>query len=100
MGYIQQGTAAFRKSNLAFFAAGFNTFAILYSTQPLMPEFTKEFHISPAMASPSLSLTTISLAVSMLLFGSISEVWGRKRIMMIHAIRLRLVHFDCLQYNV
>ncbi|MCM3561757.1 MFS transporter [Brevibacillus borstelensis] len=83
MGYIQQGTAAFRKSNLAFFAAGFNTFAILYSTQPLMPEFTKEFHISPAMASLSLSLTTISLAVSMLLFGSISEVWGRKRIMMI-----------------
>ncbi|MGG1658115.1 MFS transporter [Brevibacillus sp. NRS-1366] len=81
MGYIQQGTAAFRKSNLAFFAAGFNTFAILYSTQPLMPEFTREFHISPAMASLSLSMTTISLAISMLLFGTVSEVWGRKSVM-------------------
>jgi len=81
MGYIEQGTVAFRKSNLAFFAAGFNTFAILYSTQPLMPEFTKEFHISPTMASLSLSMTTISLAISMLLFGTMSEVWGRKPVM-------------------
>lgn len=81
MGYIQQGTPAFRKSNLAFFAAGFNTFAILYSTQPLLPEFTREFHISPTMASLSLSMTTISLAVSMLVFGSLSEVWGRKPVM-------------------
>ncbi|KQL48447.1 MFS transporter [Brevibacillus choshinensis] len=81
MGYIQQGTAAFRKSNLAFFAAGFNTFAILYSTQPLLPEFSKEFHVSPTMASLSLSVTTIALAVSMLFFGTISEVWGRKPVM-------------------
>ncbi|HJV46662.1 MAG TPA: MFS transporter [Bacillota bacterium] len=83
MGYIKQGTAAFHKSNVAFFAAGFNTFAILYSTQPLLPEYTKEFHISPTVASLSLSLTTISLAFSMLFFGSLSEVWGRKPIMMI-----------------
>ncbi|CAM3387118.1 hypothetical protein BRIN106911_10240 [Brevibacillus invocatus] len=62
MGHIQKGTSAFRKANLAFFAAGFNTFAILYSTQPLMPEFTEDFGISPTMASLSLSLTTISLA--------------------------------------
>lgn len=83
MGYIQQGTVTFRKSNFAFFAAGFNTFAILYSTQPLLPEFSQEFHITPTMASLSLSMSTISLAVSMLLFGSLSEVWGRKPVMII-----------------
>lgn len=83
MSYIKQGTSAFRKSNLAFFAAGFNTFAILYSTQPLMQEFSREFHISPTAASLSLSVTTIALAVSMLLFGSLSEVWGRKPIMVV-----------------
>lgn len=81
MTYIQQGTPAFRKSNLAFFAAGFNTFAILYSTQPLMPVFTREFGVSPTLASLSLSLTTISLAISLLFFGSVSEVWGRKPVM-------------------
>lgn len=83
MSYIQQGTTAFRKTNFAFFAAGFNTFAILYSTQPLLPEFSKEFHISPTVASLSLSMTTIALAISMLLFGTLSEVWGRKQIMIV-----------------
>ncbi|WFA19456.1 MFS transporter [Paenibacillus mucilaginosus] len=81
MGSIRQGTPAFRQTNLAFFAAGFNTFAILYSTQPLMPEFTREFHLTPAMASLSLSLTTVTLGFSMLLCSSLSEVWGRKPVM-------------------
>ncbi|KLU59307.1 inner membrane transport protein YnfM [Peptococcaceae bacterium CEB3] len=81
MTYIRRGTAAFRKTNIALFFGGFNTFAIMYSTQPLLPDFSREFHISPAMASLSLSLTTIALAVGMLLVGSISEVRGRKPIM-------------------
>lgn len=81
MEYMEQGTAAYRRANLAFFAAGFNTFAILYSTQTLLPQFTKDFHVSPALASLSLSLTTIALAFSMLFFGSLSEAWGRKPVM-------------------
>ncbi|WNS78057.1 MFS transporter [Domibacillus sp. DTU_2020_1001157_1_SI_ALB_TIR_016] len=81
MSYIGEGTPVFRKTSFAFFAAGFNTFAILYCTQPLMPEFTKEFAVSPTGASLSLSITTIALAVSMLVFGSLSEVWGRKPVM-------------------
>lgn len=81
MTYIQKGTPVFRKITFAFFAAGFNTFAILYCVQPLMEEFTREFHVTPTAASLSLSLTTMLLAASMLVFGSLSEVWGRKPIM-------------------
>ncbi|MEC0238903.1 MFS transporter [Paenibacillus dokdonensis] len=81
MSYIQHGTSAFRKTSLALFAGGFNTFAILYYTQPLMPEFSKEFGISPVTASLSLSLTTLVLAISMIIVGSLSESWGRKPIM-------------------
>ena len=81
MSYIQQGTSAFRKTNLALFCGGFSTFANLYCVQPLLPEFSKQFHISPVMASLSLSLTTITLAISMLFIGSLSESWGRKPIM-------------------
>ncbi len=80
---IQQGTPLFRKTSFAFFAAGFNTFAILYCVQPLMPEFSKEFSVSPTTASLPLSITTMVLAVSMLIFGSLSEVWGRKPIMIV-----------------
>jgi len=81
MNYIQKGTVAFRKTCVALFFAGFSTFAIMYSTQPLLPVFSRVFHISPAVASLSLSLTTVALAVSMLFVGSLSEVKGRKPLM-------------------
>lgn len=81
MSYIQKGTVAFRNANVALFFGGFTTFAIMYSTQPLLPEFSREFHISPAVASLSLSMTTIALAASMLFVGSLSEVKGRKTLM-------------------
>jgi len=81
MSYIQRGTIAFRKTTVALFFGGFTTFAIMYSTQPLLPEFSRDFHISPAVASLSLSMTTIALAVSMLFVGSLSEVKGRKPLM-------------------
>ncbi|MGN7355933.1 MFS transporter [Paenibacillus sp. SAF-054] len=86
MSYIQHGTSAFRNTSLALFAGGFNTFAILYYTQPLMPEFSKEFGISPVTASLSLSLTTLVLAFSMIIAGSLSESWGRKPIMAVAMI--------------
>lgn len=78
---IHSGTPEFRHTNLALFAAGFATFALLYCVQPLMPEFTREFQVSPAVSSLALSLTTLLLAVAMLFVGSVSEAWGRKPIM-------------------
>ncbi|MDI2587176.1 MFS transporter [Psychrobacillus sp. NEAU-3TGS] len=86
MNYIQRGTKEFKKTNLALFAAGFITFANLYSTQAVLPEFSKEYHISPAVASLSLSFATFALAISLVIFGSLSEAWGRKRLMTISII--------------
>src|SRR5579862_7339083 len=79
--FIERGTPEFRRTNLALFAAGFSTFALLYCVQPLMPEFSRDFHVSPAESSLTISLTTGLLAISMLVAGSISEVWGRKPMM-------------------
>lgn len=78
---LQSGTPAFRRLNLALFATGFSTFALLYSVQPLLPAFSEEFHVSAAASSLSLSLSTGMLAIAMLVAGSVSEVWGRKPIM-------------------
>src|SRR5215218_400987 len=78
---LVSGTPAFRRLNLALFAAGFSTFAILYCVQPLLPEFSQEFQVSAAVSSLSLSLSTGLLAVAMLVAGSLSEVWGRKPVM-------------------
>ncbi|HYY88633.1 MAG TPA: MFS transporter, partial [Chloroflexota bacterium] len=63
---IQVGSEAFWKANLALFVGGLVTFAALYSTQPLLPTFATEFDISPATSSLSLSVTSATLAVSLL----------------------------------
>jgi YNFM family putative membrane transporter len=78
---LESGTPAFRRLNLALLAAGFSTFAILYCVQPLLPAFSAEFHVSAAVSSLALSLSTGLLALAMLVAGSVSEVWGRKSLM-------------------
>ncbi|WP_338587091.1 MFS transporter [Paenibacillus sp. Y5S-9] len=78
---IQQGTKTFRNISLALFAGGFVTFALLYSLQPLMPDISDTFSITPAHASLTLSVTTIAMALTMLFIGSLSDSVGRRFIM-------------------
>src|SRR4051812_22553426 len=66
---------------LALFSGGFATFALLYCVQPLMPVFAHDFHVSAAQSSLTLSLTTALLAPAMIVAGAISEVRGRKSLM-------------------
>ncbi|MEJ2631971.1 MAG: MFS transporter [Acidihalobacter sp.] len=80
-GYIEHGSQAFRHTNLALFAAGFATFALLYCVQPLMPEFSRDFHVAAAISSLSLSFTTGVLAFAMLVAGAFSDAYGRKPVM-------------------
>ena len=80
---IRRGTPAFRRTNLALFAAGFATFGLLYCVQPLMPEFSRDYGVSAATSALSLSLTTGVLAVAMLFAGVLSDAWGRKSVMVV-----------------
>ncbi|GJD47773.1 Inner membrane transport protein YnfM [Methylobacterium crusticola] len=80
-GSIEIGTPAFRRTALALAAAGFSTFAVLYAVQPLLPVFAEEFGVGPAASSLSLSLSTGLLAVALLVVSPLSEVWGRKPVM-------------------
>lgn len=81
MSYIERGTTAYRKVNIALFIGGFCTFAIIWGTQPLLPDIAKQFNITPALSSLTVSATIIALAISLLITGSISEAYGRKQIM-------------------
>ncbi|NUU60669.1 MFS transporter [Paenibacillus agri] len=78
---IQQGTREFKHSSLALFAGGFSTFALLYCLQPIIPELTLDFNITPTLASLAMSVTTIAMALTMLFVGALSDAWGRKTIM-------------------
>ncbi|HVU82319.1 MAG TPA: MFS transporter, partial [Rhodanobacteraceae bacterium] len=80
-GHVHHGTPAFKRINLALFAAGFATFGLLYCVQPLLPEFTRDYGVNEAVSALSLSLTTGVLAFAMLFAGAVSDAWGRKPIM-------------------
>lgn len=88
--HIQQGTAAFRRTAVALFLAGFSTFGLLYTVQPLLPEFTRYFGVSAASSALAVSLSTGTLAVSMILAGLLSDRVGR-RLVMISALLLSTV---------
>jgi YNFM family putative membrane transporter len=78
---IEAGTPAFRRTAIALGAAGFSTFAVLYGVQPLLPVFADDFAVSPAESSLALSLPCAMLAIALLVVSPLSEVWGRKPIM-------------------
>jgi MFS family permease len=89
--HVERGTPAFRKINLAVFAAGYSTFLLMYAVQPLLPIFTEEFHISAAASSLALSLTTGCLAVSMLVVGAVAEGWSRKPVMSVSLMAVAIL---------
>jgi YNFM family putative membrane transporter len=91
MGMIRHGTPAFRRTNLAMFAAGVATFGLLYCVQPLMPEFSRQFHVSAAQSALSLSLPSATLAMSMLFAGPVSSAWGRKTVMTVSLLAAALI---------
>ncbi|KPV41832.1 MFS transporter [Alicyclobacillus ferrooxydans] len=81
MSYLERGRPEYLRATLSLFAGAFVTFAILYTTQPILPELSKQFHVSPTEASLSVSAATGALAISMLWVSGISDIWGRKRLM-------------------
>lgn len=81
--YLRRGSAAFRRANLAMFLAGCGIFSILYCTQPVLPELSRQYALTPVMASLSVSLPTAGMAIAMLVMSTLSEVWGRTRLMMV-----------------
>ncbi|MFJ7308739.1 MFS transporter [Peribacillus frigoritolerans] len=81
MNYIEPAGKSFRKTILALFLGSFVTFADLYSTQPVIPVFAKQFGVSPAIASLTLSFATGTLALCLLLVSLFSENIDRKKIM-------------------
>jgi YNFM family putative membrane transporter len=84
--YIERGSKDYLRANLALFFAGFVTFSTLYTFQPLFPNLVKEFDVSPAIASLSLSFATFALAITLPVSGSLSDTWGRRGMMGIAVI--------------
>ncbi|MEO6881977.1 MAG: MFS transporter [Mycobacteriaceae bacterium] len=70
-------TAA-RSRNRAVFVAGFSAFAMLYVAQGALPAVSSAFSVSPATAALTVSLTTLPLALGVVVAASLSERVGRR----------------------
>jgi YNFM family putative membrane transporter len=79
--YLRRGTPAYRNAAIALFCGGFAVFALLYCVQPLLPLFSREFGVSPAVSSLAVSAATIGVAVSLVFVGGLSDRLGRKVVM-------------------
>ncbi|MBW1604349.1 MFS transporter [Streptomyces sp. JJ66] len=75
------GAAVRRRVNVALFALGLATFALLFSTQALLPALSADFAVTPDSASWTISAATIGLAVCVLPLSMLSERFGRRQVM-------------------
>jgi MFS transporter, YNFM family, putative membrane transport protein len=68
------------RRTIAVVLAGFCAFLDLHAPQPLLPELARVFHKSPGHVSFLMTITTLAVALAAPFVGSISDRWGRKRI--------------------
>jgi YNFM family putative membrane transporter len=92
---VRSGEPGYRRIAVALFAAGVATFALLYSTQALLPELARSFSVSATQSTLSLSLATVGLGVALLVAGPASEVLGRTRLIRLSLLASAVVAVAC-----
>ncbi|MGD3106747.1 MFS transporter [Streptomyces sp. YGL11-2] len=78
---LRPGGPGYRRMSLALFAAGVATFALLYSTQALLPAISGDLNASPDQASWTVSAATFGLALGVIPLSAVSERFGRRTLM-------------------
>ncbi|WP_136680506.1 MFS transporter [Neptunomonas sp. XY-337] len=90
---IDAGSREFWRATLALCLGSFMIFANVYVTQPLLPTLAEAFEISELQASMSLTVTTLTLGLSLLVYGPLSDVVGRKSVMVTSMVGAVLTTF-------
>jgi YNFM family putative membrane transporter len=90
VGY-RPGDAAYRRVVVALFAAGVTTFALLYSPQAVLPELAADFGMPASATTLSISVTTLAMAVALLVVGPVTERVGRTPIIRASVVVTSLV---------
>ncbi len=78
---LSTASPAFRRTAFGAFIGGFGTFAMVYSLQPLMPQFSQAFAVSAATASGVVSASTGMLALGLIPASLLADRLGRKPVM-------------------
>jgi YNFM family putative membrane transporter len=75
-----------RRVTLAVAAAGISSFALLYAPQPVLPQLAAQFHLDPGGASLAMSVATGALALTVMPIAVLSEVVGRRPVIVTSVI--------------
>ncbi|MFY0663960.1 MAG: MFS transporter [Natronospirillum sp.] len=78
---ITLGSKGYRHAIWALCLGSILVFANLYALQPLLPLLATEFELTALQASYSFSITTLTLGLSLLVYGALSDALGRKPLM-------------------
>ncbi|MEW2405440.1 MFS transporter [Streptomyces griseoviridis] len=78
---LAPGGPGYRRMSFALFLAGVATFALLYSTQALLPLISGEFGVAASDASWTVAAATGGLALFVLPMSALSERFGRRTVM-------------------
>lgn len=78
----RRGSAGYRRISAAMFASGLATFALLHSSQAVLPLLSTAFSVPPATASLTVSVATGTLALGVIPVSVLSERFGRRRVML------------------
>lgn len=78
---LEPGRPGYRRMSFALFAAGVAAFALLYSTQALLPAISASYGVSAGQASWTVSAATGALALCVLPLSALSERFGRRQMM-------------------
>ena len=80
---IEVGSREFRHATLALCLGSGMIFANLHVIQSLLPTLAQQFQLTELQASWSLTITILTLGLSLLVYGPLSDAWGRKPIMLV-----------------
>lgn len=80
---IEYKSSSFYRSVFALCLAAVVVFANLHLMQPLLPALSREFALSPLVVSTSYTVGTLCLGLSLLVYASLSDAWGRKKILLV-----------------
>lgn len=75
---IEPGTPTYRRACLALVIASLVIFANLYAVHPLLPQIAREYGVSELQAGSAFTLTSLTLGLSLLVHGPLSDAIGRK----------------------
>ncbi|WP_405795380.1 MFS transporter [Streptomyces sp. NBC_01506] len=78
---LTPGRPGYRRMSFALFAAGVAAFALLYSTQALLPAISADLGVTAGQASWTVSAATGALALFVLPLSALSERFGRRTLM-------------------